>query len=122
MATHALGYAPEDPVSLVEACRKAIEWILVTHTARGRLLARPWINHPYVEEEITLIEEELLPAMALFFADEADVGMTRLEASDAAAAEALVLDQHSGRRVHAVDGALVSEENRARLLAAWMRG
>ena len=40
MATHALGYAPEDPVCLVEACRKAIEWILITHTARGRLVAR----------------------------------------------------------------------------------
>ena len=38
-----------------------------------------------------------------------------------AAAEALVLDQHPGGRAHAVDGALVSEENRVRLLAAWMR-
>ena len=40
----------------------------------------------------------------------------------AAAAAALVLDQHAGGRVHAEDGALVSEENRVRLLAAWMRG
>jgi len=24
---------------------------------------RPWIDHPYGEEEITLLEEELLPAM-----------------------------------------------------------
>jgi len=45
-----------------------------------------------------------------------------VEAADAAAAEALVLDQHPGGRVHAVDGALVSEENRVRLLAAWVRG
>jgi len=35
--------------------------------------------------------------------------------------EALVLEQHPGGRVHAVDGALVSKENRVRLLAAWMR-
>jgi len=60
-------------------------------------------------------------SFAVFFADEATVGMTRVEASDAAAAEALVLEQHPGGRVHAVDGALVSEENRVRLLAAWMR-
>lgn len=41
---------------------------------------------------------------------------------DAAAAEALVLEQHPGGRVHAVDGALVSEENRVRMLAAWLKG
>jgi len=34
---------------------------------------------------------------------------------------AAMLDQHPGGRVHAVDGALVSEENRVRLLAAWLR-
>jgi len=61
-------------------------------------------------------------SFAVFFADEPAVGMSRVEAADAAAAEALVLDQHPGGRVHAVDGALVSEENRVRLLAAWVRG
>ncbi len=30
------------------------------------LIPRPWIDHPYGEEEITLLEEELLPAMAGF--------------------------------------------------------
>jgi len=60
-------------------------------------------------------------SFAVFFADEAAVGITRVEASDAAAAEALVLDQHPGGRVHAVDGATVTEENRLRMLAAWMR-
>ena len=63
MATHALGYAPEDPVCLVESCRRAIEWILITHAAHGRLVARPWIDHPYGEEEITRLEEEVLPAI-----------------------------------------------------------
>jgi len=58
---------------------------------------------------------------AVFFADEAVVGITRVEASDAAAAEALVLDQHPGGRVHAVNGATVTEENRVRMLAAWLR-
>ena len=63
----------------------------------------------------------MLP-FAVFFADEAAVGVTRVEAADAAAAEAVVLEQHPGGRVYAVDGALVSEDNRVRLLAAWMRG
>lgn len=58
-----------------------------------------------------------MPPFAVFFADEAAVGMTRVEAADAAAAEALVLGQHPGGRVHAVDCALVSEENRVRMLA-----
>ena len=29
-------------------------------------MARPWIDHPYGAEEITLLEEELLPAMDRF--------------------------------------------------------
>jgi len=62
-----------------------------------------------------------MPPFAVFFADEAVVGITRVEASDAAAAEALVLDQHPGGRVHAADGATVTEENRVRMLAAWLR-
>jgi hypothetical protein len=32
------------------------------------LIPRPWIDHPYGEEEITLLEEELMPAMAMFLA------------------------------------------------------
>ena len=68
MATHVLGYGPEDPVGLVESCYRAVEWILATHAAKGALIPRPWIDHPYGEEEITLLEEELLPAMAVFLA------------------------------------------------------
>jgi hypothetical protein len=44
-----------------------------------------------------------------------------VEAADAAAAEGMVLDQHPDAQVHAVDGVLVSDENRHRLLAAWAR-
>ena len=68
MATHVLGYGPEDPVGLVESCCRAVEWILVTHAAKGVLIPRPWIDHPYGEDAITLLEEELLPAMAVFLA------------------------------------------------------
>ena len=68
MATHVLGYGPEDPVGLMESGYLAVEWLLATHTAKGLLIPRPWIDHPYGEEEIALLEEELLPAMAGFLA------------------------------------------------------
>ena len=45
-----------------------MDWILATHTAKGVLIPRPWVDHPYGEEEITLLEEELLPAMEVFLA------------------------------------------------------
>ena len=63
-----------------------------------------------------------MPKFAVFFADDAAVGVTRVEASDAAAAEALVLHDHPDGTVKAVDGALVTDENRHRMLAAWVRG
>ena len=54
----------EDPVALVESCYKAILWILRSH--EGRQLRRTWIDQPYGEEELTRLEQELLPAMAGF--------------------------------------------------------
>lgn len=60
-------------------------------------------------------------SFAVFFADEAAVGITRVDAADAAAAEALALEDHPGGRAHAVDAALVTEENRVRMLGAWLR-
>jgi hypothetical protein len=58
---------------------------------------------------------------AVFFIDPAAIGLQRVEAADAAAAEGMVLDHHPDAQVHAVDGALVTEENRHRMLAAWVR-
>jgi hypothetical protein len=52
----------EDPVALVESCHRALLWILRTHQSKP--IPRFWIDHPYGEEEITLLEEELLPVMA----------------------------------------------------------
>ena len=66
MLSHAVGCGPEDPVVLVESCYRAMEMLLATHTARGLLIPRPWVDHPYGEEEISLLEEEVLPAMAAF--------------------------------------------------------
>jgi hypothetical protein len=45
-----------------------VDWILATNTTNGVQIPRPWMGHPYGEEEITLLEEELLPAMAVFLA------------------------------------------------------
>ena len=91
MATHALGYAPEDPIALVESCYRALQWLLATRTARGLLIPRPWIDHPYGEEEITLLEEELLPAMAVFLARVEAIDRA-IEADQESAAQALAAE------------------------------
>ncbi|MFM7676014.1 MAG: hypothetical protein ACKO5F_10620 [Synechococcus sp.] len=66
MVTASVHYSPRDPVSLVESCCRALEWILRTQAAEGKPIPRPWIDHPYGEEEITLLEEEVLPVMVAF--------------------------------------------------------
>jgi len=53
-----------DPVALVESCQRALVWLLRSH--RGEPLRRCWIDQPYGEEEITRLEQELLPAMEQF--------------------------------------------------------
>jgi len=62
-----------------------------------------------------------MPPFAVFFADEVAVGVTRVDAPDAATAEAMVMEEQPGAKVHAVDGATVTEENRVRMLGAWLR-
>ena len=51
----------EDPFLLLESSLKAIERIL--QVRRGLPLRRTWIEQPYGEEEITLLEEEVIPAI-----------------------------------------------------------
>ena len=63
-----------------------------------------------------------MTSYAVLFIDPVAIGLQRLDAPDAAAAEAIVLDQHPDAQVHAVDDALVTEENRHRMLAAWVMG
>lgn len=57
MATPVLG-------SVVESCKRELEWLLRTH--QGRPQPRCWSDQPYGEEEITRLEEEVLPALAGF--------------------------------------------------------
>jgi hypothetical protein len=58
---------------------------------KGLLIPRRWIDHPYGDEEIALLEEELLPAMAVFLA--------RVEAIDRAieADQQLEFQRHQDR-------------------------
>ena len=51
----------EDPFLLLESTLRSVEEILVRR--RGLPLRRTWLEQPYGEEEITLLEEELLPAI-----------------------------------------------------------
>jgi len=71
---------------LVESCQKALLWILSTH--QGKTLRRCWIDQPYGEEEITRLEQELLPAMEQFLARIGEID-ARLEAARQAEIERL---------------------------------
>jgi len=51
----------EDPFLLLQSTLRCVERIL--QLSAGKPLRRTWIEHPYGEEEITLLEEEVLPAI-----------------------------------------------------------
>ncbi|MCS5690636.1 hypothetical protein NZK33_01375 [Cyanobium sp. FGCU-6] len=55
---------PGSPPVKGYASRRMLEWFLRTHLSRP--IRRCWIDAVYTEEEITLLEEEVLPAMAAF--------------------------------------------------------
>lgn len=67
MATPSLSPSPlcrpeEDPFLLLESTFHAVRHILKVH--RGRPLRRSWMDRPYGEEEIMILEEEVLPALS----------------------------------------------------------
>jgi len=62
-----------------------------------------------------------MPKFAVMFRDELAVGVTRVEAASAEAAEALVLEQHEGGSVKALGDEQVTIENRHRVLAKWVQ-
>jgi len=51
----------EDPFLLLESTFHAVQDILARF--QGCPLRRSWMDRPYGEEEITLLEEEVLPAL-----------------------------------------------------------
>ena len=85
--------ATQDLACVVEGCKRELEWLLRTH--QGRPLPRCWSHQPHREEEITLLEEELLPAMAAFLErlaviEEGLEAAQEEESAESALAEALV--------------------------------
>jgi len=62
-----------------------------------------------------------MPKFAVMFRDDLAVGVTRVEAASAAAAEAMVLEQHEGGSVKALGDEQVTIENRHRVLAKWVQ-
>jgi hypothetical protein len=66
MASHSASASPfcrpeEDPFLLLASTLRSIEVVLMLR--RDLPLRRTWIEQPYGEEEITLLEEEVLPAI-----------------------------------------------------------
>lgn len=53
----------EDPFAVMERCQKGIEGVLKRSAVEGRLIPRGWIDMPYGEEEMALLEEEVLPVL-----------------------------------------------------------
>jgi hypothetical protein len=51
----------EDPFLLLESALRSVQEILLRR--RGLHLRRTWIEQPYGEEEISLLEEEVIPAI-----------------------------------------------------------
>ena len=51
----------EDPFLLLESTLRSVQEILLRR--RGLALRRTWIEQPYGDEEITLLEEEVIPAI-----------------------------------------------------------
>ncbi|APD49145.1 hypothetical protein KQ302_01555 [Synechococcus sp. CS-602] len=54
----------QDPLAVVQSCHSTLLGLL--RRQQGRPIKRLWIDHPYGEEELALLEEELLPAMEQF--------------------------------------------------------
>ena len=51
----------EDPFLLLASTLRAVQEVLLRR--RGLPLRRTWIEQPYGEEEITILEEEVIPAI-----------------------------------------------------------
>lgn len=76
MATASIAPSPlcrpeEDPFLLLESTLHTVQEILDRH--RGKPLRRAWLDQPYGEEEITRLEEELLPTFQRFVARIAEI-------------------------------------------------
>ena len=93
----------EDPFLLLQSTLSCVERILKLSV--GKPLRRTWIEHPYGEEEIALLEEEVLPAIqqclqrvdaidqVLLEEQDAQIGLEQLRQELAAKAEGADADE-----------------------------
>jgi len=93
----------EDPFLLLQSTLSCVERIL--KFSSGQPLRRTWIEHPYGEEEITLLEEEVLPAIqqclqrvdaidqVLLEEQDAQIALEQLRQEQGAAAESADADE-----------------------------
>ena len=54
----------EDPFAVMEVCRQVVEGLLRRSAAEGWFIPQGWIDVPYGEEEMALLEDEVLAVMA----------------------------------------------------------
>ena len=82
----------EDPFLLVESCHSALQWLLRRY--EGQPLRRTWIDHPYGEEEITRLVDEVMPAMEAFLKrlQEIDAALEAAQDAEIAALEAAMAE------------------------------
>jgi hypothetical protein len=87
----------EDPFLLLQSTLSCVERILKLSV--GKPLRRTWIEHPYGEEEITLLEEEVLPAIQQCLQRVDAIDRLLLEEQDARIALAQLDEQREAERL-----------------------
>ncbi len=87
----------EDPFLLLHSTLCCIERIL--RCSAGRPLRRIWIEQPYGEEEITLLEDEVLPAIQKCLQRIEAIDQVLLEEQDARIALAQLNEQREAEQL-----------------------
>ncbi len=87
----------EDPFLLLQSTLSCVERIMML--SAGKPLRRTWIEHPYGEEEITLLEEEVLPAIQQCLQRVDAIDRVLLEEQDARIALAQLDEQREAEKL-----------------------
>lgn len=90
-------FPEEDPFLLLHSTLCCIERIL--QCAAGKPLQRIWIDQPYSEEEITLLEDEVLPAIQQCLQRIDAIDQVLLEEQDARIALAQLNEQREAEQL-----------------------
>lgn len=87
MTTHCYASPEQDPAVLIVSCQRALQELLRLHPSQP--LRRSGSDWPYGEEEITRLEEEVLPALEQY--------LTRLRELEASRGSAPLRPGHCWR-------------------------